>query len=172
MRRILSRKALVLLGVVTLLFGVLGVFAFPRVHARAASSNDGLSVEGSWIVTVYAPDLTVAARSFYTFAPDGRLTESDANDQVAQLRASPGYGVWVRTGDHTFAFQVVKFLLDPQGNALGYLKFQLPTNRLAVSGTTFSGSGGSFEGITFDGQVLFSGGAGTLQGTRISATGK
>jgi hypothetical protein len=143
---------------------VLGAFS---AIAAKANPNDGLSVEGSWLTTVESPDFPTT-HSLFTFAAGGGLTESDANDQVAQDRASPGYGAWAGTGDHTFAFQVVKFLLDPQGNPVGYLKLHLPTNRLAVSGTTISGSG-TFEGITFDGQVLFSGTV-TYQGTRISAS--
>jgi hypothetical protein len=145
------------LGVAAICLVALGAL---RAGGVEAHPNDALSVEGSWVTTVESPDFPTT-HSLFTFAAGGGLTESDANDAVAQSRASPGYGAWTSTGDHTFAFQVVKFLLDPQGNPLGYLKLTLPANRLAASGT--------FAGVTFDGQVLFSGPA-TYQGTRISAS--
>ena len=118
---------------------------------------------GAWFVDV-TPTLVPPFLSLGTFSRDGTLT----NISVPSLGSppeSPGYGVWVKTGDHTFASTFHTVVGDGAGGLGGTQKVR--------SLVTVGPRGDDFEGV-FRVDVFDAGGAlivsdtGTVRGRRIT----
>jgi hypothetical protein len=148
--------------------GVLGATAALLSPSAALAQNTSATEgpEGSWIAT-----LTITAgpplppfKVLINFDSGGGLVESEQGDEAPgspPLLASPGYGAWVSTGSHDFAFNFIKLLYDTNGGFIGLLKNHGSSQ---LQGDTFTGSG-SFV-ITENGKVTFTGSY-TLHATRI-----
>lgn len=173
MKRLLRQKLIFSLVTACLLASTLAVSLLLAAPGRshAASQNGGSEgPEGSWIATftiTKGPPLP-PFKILIAFDSGGSLVESEQGDEAPgspPTLFSPGYGAWVSTGSHKFAFNFIKLLYDTSGGFIGLLKNH---GTAQLEGDTLTGSG-TFV-ITENGKVAFSGSY-TLRGTRIQAEG-
>jgi hypothetical protein len=85
---------------------------------RSESQGQGRGLEGTWRVQVSVLDCQTGAvqRSFpalFAFAKGGTLTEGTAGQPPALF--TPGFGVWRRTGSHTYSAVFEAFAFNPAG---------------------------------------------------------
>jgi hypothetical protein len=83
----------------------------PAMHAVARwndHEDEGKTLEGTWITQVTLLDcqshsaLGVPFVSMGSFAPGGTMTETTSSPAFFPAQRSPGHGVWVRTGHHSY----------------------------------------------------------------------
>ena len=131
-------------------------------NAKGASAQGSKTLVGAWFITV-TPTLVPAFVSVGTFSSDGTQTNI-SSVSLGFPPESPGYGVWEKTGHHTFASTFVTVLSDGAGNFAG-------TNKVRAT-LTVSPTGDEIDGIfrvdVFDpGGTLIVFDTGSVQGTRI-----
>jgi hypothetical protein len=142
--------------------------------ASAGGPNNGArhnkSLAGAWFINV-TPTLIPSFVSIGTFGADGTLTNISSvslafppGTAASGVPESPGYGVWVKKGAHTYAITFLTITQDGTGTFSGSQK---------VRSTVTIGPGGNQLTGTFQVDVFDAGGSllgsdtGTLTGTRI-----
>jgi hypothetical protein len=153
MQRIGRRELLIGAGAGTIGLAAIGLPA----TAAAADEEDSRGLEGGWLITHKDPN--ESAQAVITFAAGGAVASRDINPpRSAQL------GSWRKTGDHHFTATFWDgFSAGPTGPNL--------TLKVIIKGTWEKDQiSGTFTFALFaaDGSPVQSG-AGTFQGTRITA---
>jgi hypothetical protein len=118
----------------------------------AQAANSGQSLEGAWIVKIEfdAPGIE-GCNAPGLMTADGGIVAGGCS-----LAESPGYGRWVRTGDHTFASTFVGQVFDLSNGAISGTYKVRATLRLRGDQQQFTGP---FVTDVFglDGTPLFTG---------------
>ena len=152
------------------IFAAVFVVAAVSQIASAENPNDGSggkSLTGAWFLNV-APTGIPPFVSLGTFGADGTTTNISSVSMGAPgttgLPESPGYGVWTRTGAHTYAVTFVTITGDGAGGFSGSQKVRA-TLEVGPTGDALSGP---FQVDVFDatGHLIVSA-TGTVSGTRI-----
>jgi hypothetical protein len=131
--------------------GILGALAalFNPSAAFAQANWKTQNPTGSWQITTttQGSDAPPSFLALHTFTGDGTTTTAEQRDQIptkqgAQMSslASPGHGVWTKTGSNEFVYDYRKMLVDTQGNFVGTLKVHIKA-KLSEDGQTFKGKG-------------------------------
>jgi hypothetical protein len=134
--------------------------------ASATTSLPASNIVGSWLATIQVTGKPNAL-SLLTFDTGGGIVETDSTDAVPPA-TGPGHGAWAPGPDgNTVFIQVRKFLLGSNNQAAeGFFEYAGPIE--FTSEDAFTGSG-MFQGVSFSGQVLFSGTYNIPTATRIKA---
>jgi len=119
------------------------------VGAQAVGPGSGATgrdehLAGSWLLTTTAGSHVGTTTALVTFNDDGTLTESTFGGRP-EVTLTTGHGVWVRTGDHTYAITLFRLVrLAPGDQNLERVQATLTLN------ATSDGVSGPIETDTFD----------------------
>jgi len=132
-----------------------GALAATVAHA----SQDGLTLDGSWLLTTLLPTGARGA-GLLTCTPDGGFVRSGDGHPLE----SPGHGAWERTGDREFNITYVALRFDADRNFIGSRK----TNVRLTLDETLEAFTGQSSSTVYDreGNITGTGGV-PLEGTRI-----
>jgi hypothetical protein len=148
---------------ITFIFFLL-VALVPTVYAQAGHSDQ--SLKGAWNTTIVfdGPIPTCSAPAINT--RDGGVISN-----ACALNESPGYGQWVRTGNHEFAITFVGLEYDLDGTMTGTLGASSGTYKVRAR-VHLSDNSNEFNGpfttdiFDLNGNVIFTV-SGTVTGKRI-----
>jgi hypothetical protein len=107
--------------------------------SSAASSTEGLQLDGTWMVTVTRvnppPGVALTFKSLLTYTRGGGMVETS---NTGTTRRGAALGQWERIGNNLFATSMWLFRFDPAtGSSLGTQEIDR-TMRLAADGESFT----------------------------------
>ena len=155
------------------LLGTAGTFAtvtaVTRHHSALAQNSrkneDFNSPLGAWLITV-TPNLPSGVKSP---PPDRALTVFNSGGSVietdrAYLKASPGVGSWVKTGQYTFEYTLVKQSVNPDNT---YARAEHINHKVMLNKTFDKFSGKSFVTVLDASEKVVTHATASIEATRI-----